>query len=172
MIPMVGVVAVRMARARAATTKPLACNSCRFFVAKTDDAKNDEPKVRQPKVKKKPKPVKKEPGRDKNLALLLAALEAPIKKEPPISDEEKARRYEIGRNYVIGKMREHNEIHHDLTCKLHMKHHAVKMLPRKSKLKEEALKVSDEYPPLWRDMPTWTPPIPGFNPADLKSSEF
>lgn len=53
-------------------------------------------------------------ARSKDLDLLLAALNAPSRREPPISIEEKARRHEIGRNYVIGRFQQHNEIHHDL----------------------------------------------------------
>ena len=105
------------------------------------------------------------PGKSKELNLILAALDAPMRKEPPISEEEKARRFEIGRNYNIGRFRFHNEIHQDLAQKIHLKKHAIKMLPRNSKIREEALKESDEAPPPWRKVPTWTPPIPGFNPS-------
>jgi hypothetical protein len=141
-------------------------SSVRWF---SDD---DGPKQRQVKVKKKPK-QKKAPDeslRAKNLALVLAALDAPERKEPPISDEEKARRHEIGRNYVIGRFNQHNEIEHDLSCKIQMKKHAIKMLPR-NYLREEALKPNDEMPPLWRHLPVWTPPIPGFDPTPFLEKE-
>lgn len=106
-------------------------------------------------------------GRDKDLELVLAALNAPMRVEPEISAEEKARRYEIGRNHVIGRFRQHNEIHHDLACKIHLKMHAVNMLPKGSWLKEEAMKVDDEGPPRWRNLAAWTPPIPGYNPSEF-----
>ena len=64
-----------------------------------------------------------EMGRDKNLELILASLDAPQRVEPEIPPEEKARRYEIGRNYVIGRFEQHNEFHHDLACKIQLKKH-------------------------------------------------
>jgi len=136
-------------------------------------------KTRQSKVKKKKKQddgsgggQSTGGGRSKELDLILAALDAPMKKEGPISDEEKARRYRIGRNYVIGRFRLHNEIDHDLTCKIHMKRHAIKMLPKNSKLKEEALKIEMEpLPPSWRQLPVWTPPIPNFDPSKFVEKE-
>lgn len=106
-----------------------------------------------------------ETGRDKNLELILASLNAPVRTEPEISQEEKTRRYDIGRNYVIGRFQQHNELHHDLTCKIHLKRHAVKMLPRNSKVKEEAMKIDNSGPPPWRHIARWTPPIPGFDPT-------
>jgi hypothetical protein len=106
-------------------------------------------------------------GRDKNLELILDSLDAPVKQEPkPIPAEEMARRYEIGRNYVIGMFRDHNEIHHDLACKIQMKQHAVKMLPR-NYLKDEAMKIDNSGPPVWRHIAEWTPPIPNFQPEDF-----
>ncbi|GKY92748.1 hypothetical protein MPSEU_000244800 [Mayamaea pseudoterrestris] len=110
-------------------------------------------------------------GRPNDLQLVLAALDAPMRQEPPLSQEEKDRRHQIGRNYVIGKFRQHNEIHHDLACKLQMKKHAINMLPKNSKLREEALKIDDSGPPTWRNMPVWTPPIPGFDPSQLAGTK-
>lgn len=141
--------------------------SGRCFSDKKKGAKDDDgPKTKQAKVKKKEKPRKSDDtARSKELNIMLAALDAPVKKEPPISEEEKARRHEIGRNYNIGRFRFHNEIHQDLAQKINLKKHAIKMLPRNSKVKEEALKESDEAPMPWRRIPHWTPPIPGFNPS-------
>lgn len=102
---------------------------------------------------------------------MLAALDATATKEPPISDEEKARRAEIGRNYVIGRFKQHNRMDHDLSCKIKLKKHAIRMLPRNSKLREEAMKFSDEQPPAQRNIPVWTPPIPGFDPTLYSSQE-
>lgn len=129
---------------------------------------SDGPKTKQVKVpSKKEKTDGKaiESERTKELNIIFAALDAPERKEPPISDEEKARRFKIGRNYTIGRFRFHNNVHHDLTNKMHLKKHAIKMLPRNSMLREEALKDNDEMPPSWRPLPSWTPPIPGFDPS-------
>jgi len=103
--------------------------------------------------------------------VILAALDAPMRKESVISEEEKQRRAEIARNYTIGRFRQHNELDHDLTCKIKMKLHAVNMLPKNSKLREEALKVDDSGPPLWRNLPVWTPPIPGFDASQFSTEE-
>ena len=106
-----------------------------------------------------------ETGRDKNLELILASLNAPKRTEPELSQKEKARRYDIGRNYVIGRFQQHNALHHDLTCKIHLKKHAVKMLPRNSKVKQEAMNIDSSGPPPWRHIARWTPPIPDFDPT-------
>ena len=82
-----------------------------------------------------------------------------------------ARRFEIGRQYVIGKFKRHNELNHDLTCKIKMKMFAVKMLPRGTRWKEEALKITDEGPPLYRHIPLDTPPIPGYKVSDWVRKE-
>jgi len=132
----------------------------------------DAPKQKSSKVKKKAKKAAKvDTARSKDLDLILAALDAPIRKEPPVSEEEKARRHEIGRNYVIGRFRQHNELYHDLNCKIQMKKHAVNMLPKNSKLKEEAMEIDYEGPPLWRNLPVWTAPIPGFDPSQFVEKE-
>lgn len=104
------------------------------------------------------------------------------KEDPPPSAEEMERRYQIGRNYNIGTSKEHNVVMHDLACKLKMKNHAMKMLPRYShgvrpdldKLREHALSVSmdDEFMPRpERGIPGETPPIPGFNMNELVDTE-
>jgi hypothetical protein len=92
-------------------------------------------------------------------------LDAPISKPPSPSEEERKRRHEIGRNYVIGRFNQHNELHHDLGCKLQLKKHAIKMLPRNTRLKEAALRIDEDYPPLWRNIPVETPPIENFDPS-------
>jgi hypothetical protein len=107
-------------------------------------------------------------GRSKELDLILASLDAPSKKEGPISDEERERRYHVGRNYVIGRFRQHNDLDHDLTCKIHLKRHALKMLKQHERLSAEALKIDDnQVAPMWRNMAVWTPPIPGFDPSQF-----
>lgn len=147
----------------------------------SSNASEDEPKKRTLNLKKKSKSSGKGEdgtdgavgGRDKYLELALASLDAPRLKEPPISAEEKARRYRIGRNYVIGRFEQHNELNHDLSCKMKLKNHAIKMLPKNnSKLREEALKVDEnDGPPLWRLFATWTPPIPNFTPTQFAGRE-
>ena len=116
--------------------------------------------------KKKKKGKEKTAERDRNLDIILRSLDAPFSKESPEPDEEeKARRFQIGRNYVIGMFERHNEMNHDIACKIKMKNFAIKMLPRNSKLKEEALKIDDLGPPLWRPIAADTPPIPGYDPS-------
>jgi hypothetical protein len=132
---------------------------------------SEKPKQKTSKVKKKAKTVKEDSARSKDLDLVLASLDASPREEPPISEEEKARRHQIGRNYVIGRFRRHNEIEHDLTCKLNMKKHAIKMLPKDSKLKVEALKVDADDPPLWRNLAMWTAPIKDFDPSQFIERE-
>ena len=138
----------------------------RQFSDKKGAKSDDGPKMKQVKVKKKDKSKKEdESGKSKEYNLIISALDAPIRKEPPITEEEKARRHEIGRNYNVGRFRFHNQVHQDLTFKIHLKKHAINMLPRDSKIKEEALKENDESPPPWRRIPGWTPPIPNFDPT-------
>jgi hypothetical protein len=132
---------------------------------------SDKPAKKAQKAKKKKTPQGKagdSSGRSKELELILASLDAPSRVEGPVSDEERERRFQIGRNYVIGMFRQHNEMDHDLTCKMHMKRHALNMLKRHARLNEEALKIDDDQTaPLWRHMPVWTPPIPGFDPSQF-----
>lgn len=45
------------------------------------------------------------------------------------------------------------------------------MLPRDSKLKEEAMKTDDEGPPLERHIAKWTPPIPGYDPTKFADKD-
>lgn len=128
------------------------------------------PKTKQLKVKKKVKnsAKKAEGGRDRHLDVILRALDAPVLKPPPASEEEMQRRHDIGKAYNIGTWEQHNAIHHDLNCKLRLKNHAIDMLPKDSMWKEEALKIDYfDGPPYWRGIPTWTPPIPGFDPSEF-----
>jgi hypothetical protein len=137
----------------------------RLFSDKKVDKADDGPKIKQAKAKKKDKSKQKDDGsgKSKEYNLVVAALDAPIKKEPPISEEERARRHEIGRSYNIGRFRFHNQVNQDLTNKIHLKKHAINMLPRNSKMKEEAMKENDESPPPWQSVPGWTPPITNFD---------
>ena len=52
-----------------------------------------------------------------------------------------------------------------------MKRHAIKMLPKGSFMAEEAMKIDNEGPPRWRNIPAWTPPIPGFDPEEYMVTE-
>jgi hypothetical protein len=149
-----------MAAAPCATTTP--SMAVRAF--------SDRPAKKNPKAKKKkPQGKASEPtGRSKELELILASLDAPSKVEGPVPEEERERRVQIGRNYVIGRFQQHNEMDHDLTCKMHLKRHALRMLKRHTRLNEEALRIDDDQAaPLWRHMPVWTPPIPGFDPSNF-----
>ena len=131
---------------------------------------SDAPKKRS-RVKKTKDKSGHDTSRSRDLEILLAALDAPSTKPPPVDDEEKARRERILKEYTIGKFKQHNKQNHDLSCKIKMKQHAIKMLPRHSTLKEEALKIDDDGPPLWRLIPQWTPPIPGFDPSQFVGNE-
>lgn len=123
-------------------------------------------------VKKKEKKSKdSDHSRPRDLEIILSALDAPVTKPPPADEEELARRERIRKAYTIGKFKQHNKENHDLTCKLKMKQHALKMLPRDSKLKEKALEVDSVGPPRWRRIPAWTPPIPGFDPNRFTLTE-
>ncbi len=63
-------------------------------------------------------------------ALLIKAYDAPSLIPPMPSVEEADRRYEVGRNYVIGSFERHNEMYHDLAVKIRMKRYALQLLPR------------------------------------------
>jgi hypothetical protein len=110
----------------------------------------------------------------KSYKMVLAALNAPVTKPPPASEEEMKRRFEVGRNYVIGMFEEHNEMEHMLSCKIKMKNHAIAMLPRHSEnpiIRKAAMEVDDEGPPSWRHIPVWTPPIKDFDPEEFAEEE-
>ena len=142
----------------------------------------DGPKQRTSKVKKKEKKSSDSGGggggRSRDVEILLACLDAPKKKLPPtteFTDQQKSlleRREEILKNYTVGKFKQHNEENHDIACKLKMKQHALRMLPKNSTLKEKALEVDEKsFPPRWRKIPAWTPPIPNFNPSEFMVTE-
>ena len=103
----------------------------------------------------------------KTYKMVVDALDAPVTKPPPASKEEMDRRHQVGKNYVIGSFESHNALEHDLACKIRLKNHAVKMLPKNSAIRKAAMEVDDEGPPKWRHIPVWTPPIPGFDPDDI-----
>ena len=154
----------------AASASPPAAAPVSSYHTTAPTLDEEGPKTKQLKVKKKVKNSAKkgEGGRDRHLDLILRALDAPILKPPPASEEEMKRRHDVGRAYNIGTWEQHNALHHDLNCKLRLKNHAIDMLPRDTMWKEEALKIDeDDGPPYWRGIPTWTPPIPGFDPSEF-----
>jgi Mitochondrial ribosomal protein L28 len=122
-------------------------------------------------VKRDEKKSKGEASRPRDLEVILSALDAPTTKPPPGTADEQTRRECIRKAYTIVKFKQHNQDNHDITCKLKMKQHALKMLPKNSKLKEKALEIDDSGPPRWRRIPAWTPPIPGFNPNQFTLTE-
>jgi hypothetical protein len=128
-------------------------------------------KIKHPKVKKKTKgrgdSKESSESEDKILKTLIACLDAPTQKEPPQPPDEMARRFQVGRNYGIGMLLDHNKENHDIMCKIHLKNHAIKMLPKNTRLREEALKIRQEMPPEWRHLPVWEPPIPGIDPRKM-----
>mmetsp|Transcript_19285 Transcript_19285/g.27132 ORF Transcript_19285/g.27132 Transcript_19285/m.27132 type:complete len:184 (-) Transcript_19285:62-613(-) len=106
--------------------------------------------------------------------ILIRAFDAKPRTPPEPSEEEKQRRIKIGRDYGIFMFQRQNAINHDLACKIRMKRQAIKMLPRGSWLKEEALKIDmteETLPPFYRPLLTYTPPIPGYNPSDFIAKE-
>lgn len=104
---------------------------------------------------------------NKTYKMVVDALDAPVTRPPPASKEEMDRRHKVGRDYVIGCFQSHNALEHDLACKIRLKNHAVKMLPKNSVIRKAAMEVDDEGPPKWRHIPVLTPPIPGFDPDDF-----
>lgn len=68
----------------------------------------------------------------------------------------------------------HNDIHHDLACKIRLKEHAIRMMPRNTDelgyLRTEALKIDsspESMPPLYRSIPFDTPPIEGYDASQF-----
>jgi hypothetical protein len=150
--------------------KPATLHSARVFGFSTKATSASTPQSKQKKKVSKGGGAGGKGGgvsaSDKIYNTLVACLDAPGRKAPRASDEEMARRAEIGRQYVIGCFQQHNELNHDISCKIKMKIFAVKMLPRGTMWKEEALKITNEGPPLYRKIPVLTPPIPGYNVSD------
>lgn len=111
---------------------------------------------------------------DRITNILTKAIDSKPRPRPALSPEELTTNHEIGRNYVIGRFKVHNEIHHDLACKIRLKEHAIRMMPRNTDdlayLRTKALEIDGSIatmPPLYRSIPLDTPPIAGFNPAQF-----
>lgn len=128
----------------------------------------------------------KESQSAKMTELMRKAFDAPYRKPPQAPEEEMERRHNVGRNYVIGCFKRHNEWNHDLAVKIRMKKHAVRMLPKKGDVGDEivdgksiygtwnaeAMKINDNWgPPNHRPIAMHTPPIPGFDASLYKDEE-
>lgn len=112
--------------------------------------------------------------KDEQMQMVIRCLDAPMPPKPQLTDEQKEKHFNAGRNYVIGKFKNHNEMNHDLACKIKLKQHAIKMLPKDegTTWKEEALKIDeDSFPPLWRNIPTDFPPMEGFDAEKFMDEE-
>mmetsp|Transcript_22179 Transcript_22179/g.39890 ORF Transcript_22179/g.39890 Transcript_22179/m.39890 type:complete len:147 (-) Transcript_22179:260-700(-) len=136
--------------------------------------------MKQKKGPSASKSAAKEANANRITDLLTKAFDAPSQKPPKASEEEMARRFQVGRNYNIESFKRHNEWNHDLAVKIRMKRWAMKMLPREGdvgdemvngkslygKWKGEAVRINDEWgPPNHRLVPMHTPPIEGFDPS-------
>jgi hypothetical protein len=116
---------------------------------------------------------------DRLTNILMQVIDAKPRKQQKPSPEEAERRSDLGKKYVIGNFKRHNEIHHDLACKIRMKNHAIDLLPHRNDeqfgyLKEAALTISmddDAMVPFHRPIPVDTPPIPNFDPSKFRKAE-
>mmetsp|Transcript_8208 Transcript_8208/g.17748 ORF Transcript_8208/g.17748 Transcript_8208/m.17748 type:complete len:210 (-) Transcript_8208:258-887(-) len=153
---------------------------------------SEEPKTAQKKankVKKGPSSANlaaKEAKSAKMAETMAKAIDAPMRKPPPASDEEMERRYNIGRTYVIESFKRHNRENHDLANKIRMKRHAMNYLPREGEIGDEVLDGKSVYgtwrseaekinmnwgPPDHRPIPMHTPPIEGFDITQYMDQE-
>lgn len=113
-------------------------------------------------------------GGDRLTNVLIKAVDARPRPRPKFSPEELKKNYDIGRSYVIGCFQRHNEIMHDLACKMKMKSHAIKMMPRSTDekmgyLRREAMTIDSSQsslPPMYRPIPLDTPPVPGYQASN------
>lgn len=157
-----------------ATTKSLPAGKYqrRFFLGTTDEGVARKKQDNKMSTKIKDGPSDDTGGVQKGFKMVLAALNAPKSYPPPASEEEMKRRFLVGRNHVIGTFQEHNEHEHMIACKIRLKHHAIAMLPKKSRIKKEAMKIDSGGPPPWRHIPVWTPPIEGFNSEEFSGEDY
>lgn len=115
---------------------------------------------------------------DRLTNILIRAVNSRPRPRPKFTPEEYAKHYEYGRNYVIGRFQMHNEINHDLACKIRLKEHTIRMMPRKDDklgyLREKALEVDDSdesMPPMYRPIPVDTPPVEGYDVSQFVARE-
>lgn len=141
----------QLARPFLPTTRSISTTLPLFAPPKTKPKSSDEPKVKQQKggnkASKAPsasQTAAKEAHATKMQRLMVMAIDAPYIGPPPASEEEMARRYQIGRNYVIGCWERHNALNHDLAVKIRMKKYAIKMLPREGQVGDSMLESMEE----------------------------
>lgn len=80
-----------------------------------------------------------------------------------LTREEREANFKIGKEYNIQFQKRANAMEADLQRKIKLKLEAIEALP--TSLKEEAFTEVDTLFPHNRRLTTWTPPIPGFDPA-------
>lgn len=101
--------------------------------AASDTLKASQKKVNKEKKGPSASKLEKSASAESRIeSLLIKAIDAPSILPPKPSIEEAERRYQIGRNYVIGSFQTHNEMYHDLAVKIRMKRYALQMLPRET----------------------------------------
>ena len=124
-------------------------------------------------------PLRRTLATDRIQTILAQVVDAKPRTPPKPSPEEAERRYKVGRQYVIGRFHQHNQVRHDLACKLKLKKWAIKMLPKASDkeygyLREAAMEINmeqDGMVPFWREIPTDTPPIKDFDVTKYTDTE-
>ena len=160
-----------------------------------EEARTAQKKVmREKKGPSASKLAKESSAENKMYEIMIKAFDAPGGVIPKASEEEMAHRYNIGRNYVIGCFKRHNEINHDLAVKIRMKNYALEQLPREhydlgdvqiikdektgeteslyGKWKREALHIPKYLaPPEHRHIAMHTAPIEGFDINQYMISE-
>uniref|UniRef100_A0A7S2UVP4 Uncharacterized protein n=1 Tax=Fibrocapsa japonica TaxID=94617 RepID=A0A7S2UVP4_9STRA len=103
--------------------------------------------------------------------MFIDCFDVPNPKKPKF-DEEKAKRYqEIGREYNRQTTIRHNNMMKALHKKIVLREEAIMAMPEK--YRAAALELETSPVPEKRVVPTWTPPIPDFDPKELaKKIEF
>jgi hypothetical protein len=144
-----------------------------FAVAETDGPKKSQKKLKKTKKMSSAMVAAKE-SRGRELDEVIKALDGVGEKKEPVppSAEEMERRKQVVRNYTIGRFKEHNSVNHDVACKIHLKKHAMNLLPRDTKLKEAAKEINRLHLiPYWKHIPMWTPPIKDFDPDSIAGND-
>lgn len=95
------------------------------------------------------------------LFMLILSIELALFSSQAFTEEERAQHFEIGKRYNIMYNKRERALEADLHRKIKLKAEAIAALP--SELKEEALTIDPTPIPITRRIPTWTPPIPGFD---------
>lgn len=79
-----------------------------------------------------------------------------------LTAEQQQRNFEIGREYNRMTTIRHNQLSRDLSLKMQLKEAAIAALPTET-LKAQALVSDFSLVPYDRWVPTWTPPIEGYD---------